>query len=90
MVRHSFFQHSLCLNKFLHTFDIVEEYPDGVVEVCQRCKKKKFFKVIDDKLNNADYMSWHFGHILPQNHPFYYHQFKYEPFASGVLSPFQL
>lgn len=89
-MRHSFFQNSQCLNKYLHKFDIVEEYPDGVVEVCQICKMKKRFKVIDDKLNNADYMSWHFGHVLPNNHPLYYHQTSYDPLDTGILSPFQI
>lgn len=86
-IKHSFFQNSRCLNSYLHSFDIVEEYEDGVLEVCQICKIKKFFKVIDGKLNNADYMSWHFKNVLPPNHPMYYHENHYKP-LSEIVSPF--
>lgn len=90
MVKHSFFQNSLCLNKYLHRFDIVEEYPEGVLEVCQICKHKKFYKVIDDRLNNADYMSYHFANVLPPNHPLYQHQHQIDPYENGILSPIQI
>lgn len=71
MVKHNFFQNSLCLNRYLHRFEIQQEYPNGVLEVCKICKLKKFFKVIDDQLNNYDYMSWHLIYALPTNHPYY-------------------
>lgn len=88
MVKHPFFQNSLCLNSYLHRFKIEREYDNGVLEVCEICKVKKFFKVIDDKLDNQDYMSWHFSNVLPSNHPFYYHENEYNPYSDYILSPY--
>ncbi len=87
VAKHSFFQNSQCLNKFMHRFSIKQEWSDGVLEVCEICKCKQFFKVIDDKLNNADYMSYHFRNVLPPNHPFFYHENNYEPLTE-IVSPY--
>lgn len=89
MVKHSFFQNSLCLNKYLHRFFITEESVDGVLEICEICKKKKTFKVIDDKLNNADYMSWHIRSALSYNHPYYYHEHSFNALEEDkIISPY--
>jgi hypothetical protein len=57
----------------------VEEFPEGVLEVCEICKKTQFFKIIDGKVNNQAYMDWHIRSALPIQHPYYYHEFQYDP-----------
>ena len=89
MVKHSFFQESLCQNKYLHRFEIKEEWEDGVLEVCEICKIKKYFKVIMGKLNNANYMNSHFRLVLPTNHPFYFHEHNFKPLEEEPIpSPY--
>ncbi len=74
--RHSFWQNSQCQNSYLHRFTIVEEYDSGVLEVCDICHMRKFFKIIDNKVNNQEYMSYHIRQALPQFHPFYDHEYQ--------------
>lgn len=86
-MRHSFFRESRCLGSYLHRFEIKEEYPEYVLEVCSICKMKKAFRVIDGQLNNHSYMDYHIRLILPQFHPLYYHERGYDPLA-GLISPY--
>lgn len=84
---HPFFQNSKCLNSWLHRFEIKAEYPQGVMEVCEICKKKKFFRLIEGKVDNANYMSWHIRLALPTFHPLYEREFpKLED--NGIESPY--
>lgn len=74
MTKHPFFEYSYCINGYLHRFEIKEEYEDGVLEVCEICHQRKFFKLIDGQVNNKNYMSYHIKSILPPQHPFYERQ----------------
>jgi len=56
----------------------VEEYETGVLEACEVCKKTRFFKLIDGKVDNQDYMSYHIRQALPDFHPYYHHEFNYD------------
>ncbi len=85
---HNFFRDSKCIGSWLHRYSITEEYPEGVLEVCEICKIKRFFKIIDDKVNGQNYMDSHFRNALPPSHPFYYHEFEYNPFDNGIISPY--
>lgn len=71
ITKDSFFQNSKCCNSYLHRFNIKEEYPEGVKEVCEICGMSKFFRVIDGKVSNAEYMSYHLKQALPDFHPYY-------------------
>jgi len=77
-MKHSFFQNSKCLGQYLHRFRIGKEYPQGTLEVCEICHKQKFFRVIDGKFNNQEYMSYNIRLILPDFHPYYYHEYQYD------------
>lgn len=88
ITKHSFWQNSECTNQYLHRFSIKEEYEQGVLEVCEICGMKKFFRLIEGKLNNAEYMSYHLRQSLPDFHPYYYHERGYDPLSSLVLSPY--
>ncbi len=80
------FKPSECLGGYLHRFNIVGEYPEGVLEVCEICGTDKFFRVIDDKLENNEYMQYHLRLAIPPYHPLYNHE---HPRATGILSPIQ-
>lgn len=68
---HSFWQNSQCLNSYLHRFEIKEEYTEGILEVCLICRTKKFFRIIEGKVNNQTYMSYHIREALPSIHPLF-------------------
>lgn len=87
-VRHSFWQNSQCFNSYLHRFSVKEEYPQGVMEECEICRMRKFFKIIDGKLNNIDYMSYHIRQALPQFHERYDHEYSYSPLDDKISSPY--
>ena len=72
--KHSFYQNSYCRNGYLHRFEIQEEYEEGVLEVCEVCHLRKFFKILDDKIDNEEYMSWHLKQVMPPDHPMYERQ----------------
>ncbi len=90
MTKHNFFRYSQCLGTWLHRFDITEELPTGVKEVCQICKKQIFTKIIDDKVNNLSYMDSHIRLSLPKIHPYYFHEHEFDAYESGILSPIQI
>lgn len=86
--KHSFLQNSECKGSYLHRFSIKEEYDQGVKEVCEICGMSKFFRLIDGKLNNAEYMSYHIRQSLPDFHPLYNHERFYDPLSSLIPSPY--
>jgi len=87
-MKHSFWQESQCLNQYLHRFSIKEEYPQGVKEVCEICGMSKFFRILEDKVNNQEYMSYHVRQALPPFHPYYEREHNYNPLESKISSPY--
>lgn len=75
-MRHNFFQYSKCKGAWLHRFNIVEEYPEGIKEVCEICGMSKFFRIIDGKVNNFAYMQYHYRQAIPWFHPYYKHEYN--------------
>lgn len=75
-MKHNFFKHSKCISSWLHRFNIVEEFDNGVLEVCEVCKLKKFFKLINGEVDNQAYMDWHMRSALPPQHPYYKHEYE--------------
>ncbi len=73
-MKDEFFMNSMCQNEYLHRFEIKGEYPEGVMEVCEICGMDKFFPILDGKVDNYDYMSWHLRQALPPFHPYYHHE----------------
>jgi hypothetical protein len=78
----------MCGNSFLHKFKIEEEYTNGVLEVCEICFLRKFFKVLDNKLDNREYMSWHLKQALPYHHPMYNRQHENPIERELIRSPY--
>jgi hypothetical protein len=78
-MKHSFFRDSKCIGSWLHRYNIVAEYEDGVLENCEICHKCRFFKLIDGKPDNQAYMNSHIRNALPAKHPYYFHEFEFNP-----------
>ena len=74
----AFFLESECLNGYLHRYSIQEHYSEGVVEMCEICKNRKFFRVVDGRVNNVEYLGSHARQALLPQHPLFYHEYKYE------------
>jgi len=63
------FVKSQCEKKgWLHNFQIIAQSPDGVLERCDKCHKKVFFKVIGGRVNNRKYISHHERQALNPAH----------------------
>lgn len=63
------FQNSYCYENYLHDFDIISVYENGVIEICSRCHIKKFFRD-----SNRDYLSYHIKQILGPSNPRFKHE----------------
>lgn len=57
-------ENSECLCGFLHDFQQHIVYSTGVVEICTRCKEKKWFR---NEIPNHIYLSYHLRSILKPN-----------------------
>ena len=89
-LKHPFWQNSMCRKRYLHRFEIAREFENGVLEVCKICHTKKFFKLIDGKLDHNRYMSYHFRQALG-NLPipnYIWHEYHYNPLANDLVSPY--
>lgn len=73
--KHSFWQKSRCLGSWLHRFVIKAEFPQGVLEVCEICHMRRFFRIHEGKVNNKEYMDWHFRQALTPFHPYFNHEY---------------
>lgn len=74
------FQNSECKKGWFHRLMIIAEYPEGVVERCVICHKKIFHRVLDGRVNNKTYISYHARSALPKEHRRYtkeYGQIQY-------------
>lgn len=60
------YQHSHCLNGYLHNYVFVREYPKGFLERCKRCKKTIFFPL---DVPNYVYLSHHIRSAIQQDDP---------------------
>ena len=68
-MKNSYWQNSYCGNGWLHRYNIVGQLDDTVIEVCDRCNKKQFFKIINGRTDNLKYISHHLRSALPKQHP---------------------
>lgn len=64
-----FWQKSKCVSGFLHKFELVRIHPYAVEEVCERCKQRHFFRTVNGKFDNTDYLSYHLRSALQPYHP---------------------
>ena len=45
-----------CYNGYLHNYQLVKEYPTGLLERCEKCKDTQFFH---QKIPNHIYLAFH-------------------------------
>ena len=69
------FSESYCLNGYLHRYKLAEQYTDGVVEMCEVCKDRYFFRVVDGRIDNNEYLSKHARQALMKQHPLFSHEY---------------
>lgn len=65
------FANSYCRNKWLHRFNLIKEFAEGVQERCEICGLKVFFRVIDGDSSNKKYISYHLRQVLPPQHRYF-------------------
>lgn len=52
-----YYQNSLCSEGlWLHDYRIIKTYDHGVIERCEKCKDRKYFRI---KESNRNYLSYH-------------------------------
>lgn len=71
-----FWGKSQCLGSWLHRFTIKRQWMDGVEEVCEICGEQVFFKVVNGKTDNYEYMSYHARQFLMPQHPYFKHEYN--------------
>ena len=71
----NFFGNSECCDAWLHRFSIVETYPEGVLERCQICGQEEFFLMIDGRIDNINYLSYHARQALLKEHELFQHEY---------------
>ena len=69
------FSKSTCKGTYLHKYEIIAQYPQGILEMCDRCGKEVFFSVINDTVDNNNYLNYHMRQALPKNHPLFAHEY---------------
>lgn len=69
------FSKSFCKGTYLHKYEIIRQYQQGILEMCDRCGKEVFFRVIDGNIDNNNYLNYHMRQVLPKNHPLFPHEY---------------
>lgn len=69
------FGESSCINSYLHRFNIKQAFAEGVVEICDICGQKEFFKIVNDRVDNINYLAYHARQALPPQNPLFIHEY---------------
>lgn len=71
---------SRCFGTWLHKYEIRKEWPDCVLEICERCHHAMYFKIdhrgIANNKTNLHYIKYHIRLLLPKNHPLFKHEYQ--------------
>lgn len=67
------FQKSKCHGGWLHSFTITDTYPEGVAEVCLKCRKRVYFP---NNIPNVVYLSYHMRQALQRDHPLFAREYN--------------
>lgn len=71
----SFWGQSNCLDSWLHRFDIVQAYEEGVLERCEICNEEVFFPVANGRPDNVNYLSYHARNALMPQHEYFIREY---------------
>lgn len=80
MTRDIYWGKSECGNGWLHRYEILEQHADYVMEVCVICHEPAYFKLINGKSDNFDYLDHHLRQALFKAHPQFIREYKYQPY----------
>jgi len=72
----SYWGKSQCIGTWLHKFHIYLETPQGVAEICERCKERVYFPVRNGTIQNEEYLNWHKRDFLFPQHPYFKHEYN--------------
>lgn len=61
----------------MHNYHIVKTFPNGVIEICQRCRDKQYFK---NNTPNYIYLSFHLRSMLQKWHPRFHKEYEKDLF----------
>jgi hypothetical protein len=65
-------QKSQCKKGWLHRYRISRVFNEGVEEICDICKDRKFFK---NNISNAVYLTSHQRQALSKDHNLFSHEY---------------
>lgn len=68
---------SECLDSWLHRYQIIQPYENGVLERCDICGDELFSPVVDGRVDNMEYLSYHARQALMPHHELYKHEYEY-------------
>ena len=75
MKNEEMFGKSECIDTWLHRFELVGAYEQGVLERCSICSQEEFFPVSEGRIDNVEYLSYHARQALPKQHPYFNHEY---------------
>lgn len=67
---------SRCKGAWLHRYEFLYQYPETVVEVCTICGTKIYFKIVDGRIDNLEYIRHHMRQVLLPQHSLFQHEYK--------------
>lgn len=65
-------KNSQCIAGWMHRYQILDTWDEGVVEICPICRTRRFFH---KDTNNFTYLSYHLRSALQNNHPKFAHEY---------------
>jgi hypothetical protein len=60
---------------WLHKFETARQWEDCIEEVCVRCHERVYHKIVDERVDNRNYVSYHAREVLQPNHPLFLHEY---------------
>lgn len=67
---------SNCLDSWLHRFQLIKPYEQGMLERCSICGQEEFFTVVEGRIDNLEYLYYHARQALPKQHPYFKHEYQ--------------
>ena len=79
-----FWLKSECLGGYLHKFELKQQWAECIQEVCERCGQEEYFQIVDGRIDNLTYIDYHMRQVLVPQHPLFFHEYQYDPYAEQV------
>jgi hypothetical protein len=70
-------EESLCCDTWLHRYQIVAQYAECVMEVCEICGDEQYYQILPNGMSdNQEYLSHNIRMALPPFHPLFEHEYS--------------